>query len=153
MVDSLSPEQRSRQMAKVKSTSNKSTEGKVAGVLTEKGISGWVSHPNNIPGRPDFYFPIQHLAIFVDGCFWHGCKKCGRIPKSRVAFWVDKISSNRKRDIRVRRSLREANYKVITIWEHSLKQADWVRRVRAALDMANRDRESLFPKHYENTVS
>lgn len=53
-------------------------------------------HPNGLPGSPDF--PFQTLAVFVDGCFWHGCPKCGHLPKTRRSFWQMKIERNKKRE-------------------------------------------------------
>lgn len=94
-------------MAKVRSRGNRSTEGRAEAILLEHGITGWIKHPSDILGSPDFYFPKQRLALFVDGCFWHACPRCGRIPKSRVDFWVAKIDANRRRDNRTRRSLRQ----------------------------------------------
>ena len=102
---------------------------KVAAALEKYGVAGWVSHPKDIPGRPDFYFPRERVAVFVNGCFWHGCPKCGRIPKSRVNFWLGKIQANRKRDRRVRRLLRHGGYKTLTIWEHTLRKPGWFRRL------------------------
>ena len=133
MTDTLTPKQRSERMSRVRSSGNKSTEVKVAATLNNHGISGWISHPSDVIGRPDFYFPKQRIAIFVNGCFWHGCPKCGRIPKSRVEFWVNKLESTKRRDGRVRRSLRSSGHKVLTVWEHAIRSSDWLRRVQHAL--------------------
>ena len=120
-------------MSLVRSKGNKSTELKVVAALNSHGISGWVSHPSDVQGRPDFYFPEQRIAIFVNGCFWHGCPKCGRIPKTRVEFWVSKIESTKSRDVRVRKNLRSSGHKVLTVWGHSIESEDWLRRVELAL--------------------
>jgi len=123
-------------MAKVRSQGNLSTEGVVESTMVNKGVLGWVKHPMGIQGKPDFYFPDQRLLIFVDGCFWHGCPKCGRIPKSQVAFWRGKIESNRRRDRVVRRRLREEGFGVIRIWEHEAKGARWIVRLQSRLEGA-----------------
>jgi len=133
MRDPLTKSQRSALMSKVKSTGNRSTEAVVEGSLRLVGISGWVRHPRRIPGRPDFYFRQQRLALFIDGCFWHGCSQCGRLPKSRVGFWKAKIDGNRRRDAVVRRDLRLGGYRILRIWEHDLKSSGWLRKVQARL--------------------
>jgi DNA mismatch endonuclease (patch repair protein) len=133
VVDPLSPEQRSERMSRVRGTNNKSTEGKVERILEENGISGWIKHPAGIPGRPDFYFPDQRLALFVDGCFWHACPKCGRLPKSRPEFWLVKIDGNRRRDNRTRRTLRKSGFRVMRVWEHDLKHLRWLDRLSRML--------------------
>jgi DNA mismatch endonuclease (patch repair protein) len=71
-----------------------------------------------LPGTPDIIIPQSHLAIFVNGCFWHGHKACrrSRLPSTRRKFWADKIQANRKRDERVRRALRRKGWKVLTVW-------------------------------------
>lgn len=133
MADKLSVKERSAQMAKVKSSGNRSTEFRVEQALKLNRIHGWIKHPINIKGKPDFLFPVEKLLIFVDGCFWHACPKCGRLPSSRQEYWVPKIDSNRRRDNRIRRLLRKEGYSVIRVWEHELKQDLWIKRIRRAL--------------------
>lgn len=89
--------------------------------LVRAGISGWELHPKTIRGRPDFYFPQEHLAVFVDGCFWHGCAKCGHTPLTRSEFWAAKFERNRRRDKSTSRLLRKQGVRVLRIWEHRLK--------------------------------
>ena len=88
--------------------------------LVKAGIKGWVLHPPGIFGKPDFFFVKKKLAIFVDGCFWHGCKSCGHIPKTRYAFWKFKIERNQTRATLVKDNLRKQSIKVMRVWEHSL---------------------------------
>ncbi len=111
-------------MSKVRSRGNVSTELAVESVLKVNNITGWRKHPREIIGRPDFYFPVLKLVIFVDGCFWHSCSKCGRIPKSRTKFWTNKIANNCRRDKRIRRQLRKTGFAVMRIWEHELARAN-----------------------------
>ncbi len=59
-------------------------------------------------GKSDFVFRPERLAVFVDGCFWHGCPKHGRKPKSRKTFWTAKLERNAARDRLVTRTLRKA---------------------------------------------
>ncbi len=129
MKDPLNKAERSTLMAKVRSKGNLSTEMAVESVLRASSIWGWRKHPKNVLGHPDFYFPRVKLVVFVDGCFWHGCPKCGRIPKTRVKFWTDKISSNRLRDDRLRGRLRKSGFFTMRIWEHEVKKASWVNRL------------------------
>ena len=85
--------------------------------------------------RPDFVFPKSRMAVFVDGCFWHGCPKHATKPKSNAAFWRKKISGNQIRDRRVNRALRRANWRVVRIWECALQKRSQscLRRIRRAL--------------------
>ncbi len=73
--------------------------------------------------RPDFIFPKVRLALFVDGCFWHGCPKHGTQPKGNRAFWKNKFVRNKARDVLVTRVLRRAGWRVLRIWEHDLHRA------------------------------
>jgi DNA mismatch endonuclease (patch repair protein) len=132
-MDTLTSTDRSALMARVRATGNKSTEGIVVAALREAQITGWRRHPTHILGRPDFYFRTARLALFIDGCFWHACPKCGRIPKTRTRFWREKIESNRRRDIRTSRSLRRQGYQVVRVWEHEVKRSAWLGRLRRAL--------------------
>jgi len=120
MADWLSREQRSRNMASIRSKGNATTEYAFLRLLRAAKISGWRRHPN-LPGKPDFVFPSRRLAVFVDGCFWHGCPRCYRLPEDNRSYWQAKVRSNRLRDRRRSRELRSLNWKVLRIWEHSLK--------------------------------
>ena len=116
---------RSRLMGLIKAKGNKKTEVRLAELLRGAGINGWRRHLP-IPGRPDFSFRRQKVAVFVDGCFWHGCPKCFRLPKQNRAFWKAKIEGNRRRDRSVNGRLRRMGWKVIRIRECRLKYADRV---------------------------
>jgi len=134
-MDTLTPLERSRRMALVRSKGNRSTELLVEAGLKGLGLPRWRKHPRNVRGKPDFYFPRLRLVLFVDGCFWHSCPVCGRLPKSRVEFWLTKIDANRRRDIRVRSRLRRDGFHVMRIWEHELKTERWRGRL---LKLSNR---------------
>ena len=133
MPDLLSKAERSVLMGKVRATGNQSTERVVEVALKAVGIKGWRKHPKTVLGKPDFYFNREKLAIFVDGCFWHACPRCGRVPKSRRAFWLAKIDGNRRRDNRVRRLLRKTGFHTMRIWEHELKTDTWLKRLISRL--------------------
>lgn len=71
--------------------------------------------------KPDFVFRTERLAVFVDGCFWHGCPLHYTRPKTRRAFWDAKIAANRARDRRLDRALRAAGWSILHLWEHALE--------------------------------
>jgi DNA mismatch endonuclease (patch repair protein) len=108
-------------MAKIKSAGCKSTEASLARLLRREKLSGW-RRQSRLDGRPDFIFPARRVAIFVDGCFWHGCPRCYRRPGSRREYWDAKVARNRARDKTVNRLLRRKGWRVTRVWEHELKQ-------------------------------
>lgn len=112
---------RSRMMSAIRGKNTRSTERALRSALMRAGIKGWRLHATEILGKPDLYFPKQKLAIFVDGCFWHGCAQCGHIPRTRSSFWAAKIQRNRQRDRAAVRRLKASGTNVIRVWEHSLK--------------------------------
>jgi DNA mismatch endonuclease (patch repair protein) len=111
---------RSALMSRIRSSRNKTTELKFAMLLRASKLKGWRrNYP--LPGKPDFVFSASKLAVFVDGCFWHG-HDCGRNlkPKRNAQAWRKKITGNRLRDRRVSRKLRALGWRVIRIWECAL---------------------------------
>jgi DNA mismatch endonuclease (patch repair protein) len=113
---------RSRNMQAIRSTNNATTERKIRAHLSQLAIKGWRIRPSSVPGSPDFVFPSVKIALFVDGCFWHSCPRCGHIPKSNVKYWKAKLTRNKIRDRRVNRELRSAGFTVIRYWECALKR-------------------------------
>lgn len=113
--------ERSKTMGAIRSKNNKTTERALRMALIRSQIKGWNLHAD-LPGKPDFYFPRQRLAVFVDGCFWHRCPNCGHIPKTRVEFWAAKFERNRYRARKVSRQLRSNGIRVLRFWEHELKR-------------------------------
>lgn len=120
MADTLSPERRSALMARVGQRNTK-PELVVRRLLHARGWR-YRLHRKGLPGTPDIVFPGRQAVLFVHGCFWHGhnCKLC-RLPKTRTEFWAAKLSANRERDARKVRELNEAGWRVMTIWQCSLK--------------------------------
>ena len=148
MADVFSKSKRSEVMSRIRSRGNKATELALAKLLRRHRITGWRRHiklriandewrTSNTSGRirkskfeirnfavrPDFVFRQARLAIFVDGCFWHGCPRHATQPKNNRAFWRRKFSRNKLRDKLVNHALRRANWRVIRIWECRLRKS------------------------------
>jgi len=86
------------------------------------GISNFMTHINDIPGKPDIAFLDKKLAIFVHGCFWHHCPKCNpSLPKSNTEFWKTKFERNKERDARKKELLKKIGWHVMVFWEHEIK--------------------------------
>ncbi len=111
---------RSRTMASIRGVGNRSTELRLRLSLVSKGVRGWTLHPAGIQGNPDFAFVRERLIVFVDGCFWHGCPRCGHLPRRRRRFWEMKIRRNRERDSATVRRMRTQGWRVVRFWEHEI---------------------------------
>lgn len=145
MADVFSKRKRSEVMARIRGRGNKDTELALAKVFRLNRITGWRRHievrgekaegrrksartshftPRPFRVRPDFIFPKLKLAVFVDGCFWHGCPQHGTKPKNNAAFWQKKLAANKRRDALVTRTLRKAGWRVVRLWEHALRRGN-----------------------------
>jgi len=162
MADVFSIRKRSEVMSRIRSRGNKDTELALARLLRAHKISGWrrqveirgravaavcdrrkTSGAHRAPlqrpafrVRPDFVFAKLKVAVFVDGCFWHGCPRHCSQPANNRAFWREKLAANRTRDRKVNRALRAAGWRVVRIWEHALarkREARLVAKLRKAL--------------------
>ena len=131
-MDTVSKKKRSWIMAQVKSYGNKSTEQNIVALFRNHKISGW-RRGYRLIGSPDFVFPGKRVAVFVDGCFWHGHPRKCRIPQANREYWIEKISRNVKRDKLVSRILRKKGWKVIRIWEDSVCKPSTIKRFQKAL--------------------
>lgn len=116
MTDSMTPAQRSRCMAAIRSRDTV-PELTVRKVLHALGYRFRV-HVKTLPGKPDIVLPHLHAIIFVHGCFWHlhSCRD-GRIPETKRGYWFPKLQGNRLRDQRHRRKLRQLGWRVLTVWD------------------------------------
>ncbi len=135
MADVLTKAGRSTLMGRVRSAGNASTEQRLVRLLGKHRITGW-QRGALLPGKPDFVFRAAKVAVFVDGCFWHGCPRHARTPNTRVVFWKAKLARNAQRDREVRSALRKRGWRVLRIWEHELAQrneAQLLRRILAAI--------------------
>ena len=120
-------------MSRVKGAGNKATELRLIQIMREHQLRGWRRHLR-IFGNPDFVFLSARLAVFVDGCFWHGCPIHGGLPATNKAFWLEKLSRNRRRDRQVTRRLKKSEWHVLRIWQHDLRNSERVaKRIRKFL--------------------
>ncbi|MBR1247501.1 DNA mismatch endonuclease Vsr [Bradyrhizobium sp. AUGA SZCCT0169] len=120
MADVLTPAQRHLNMSRIRGQDTKPEK------LLRKGLHSrglrYRLHVRTLPGRPDLVFPRFRAVIQVHGCFWHGhhCPMF-KMPATRTEFWIKKLNGNRDRDQKTLRSLRQDNWRVLTIWECSLR--------------------------------
>ena len=120
MADVFTKVQRSMVMSRIRGRDNATTEMRMVRLLRAAKVTGWRRH-SRMFGKPDFVFQKAKVALFVDGCFWHGCARCYRAPKSSAAFWRAKIQRNMRRDSNVSRELRKCGWKVFRMRECQLK--------------------------------
>lgn len=120
MTDVFTPEQRSQIMSRIRSRGNVATEGRFIQILRDNKIGGW-RRGSDLPGHPDFIFRRERIVVFIDGDFWHGNPKKFRLPKSNLSYWGKKILSNRARDKRINRQLRQTGWSVLRFWQTALK--------------------------------
>ena len=147
MPDVFTPTKRSAVMALIRGKGNKDTELRMMALFRAHGFTGWRRHPK-LFGKPDFVFRRERVAVFVDGCFWHGCPKPKHapLPKNRAEWWAAKLMRNRQRDLLVTRTLRKAGWRVVRVWECDLSSRNWTRvaaRIRRALTHC--DTASMLP--------
>jgi DNA mismatch endonuclease (patch repair protein) len=160
MPDVFSKAKRSEVMSRIRSRGNRDTELALARLLRAAGICGWRRHlliratvesswlsvegwksrknlqlstlnpQPPLTVRPDFVFLKSRTAIFVDGCFWHGCPKHATKPANNKDFWKKKLAGNKKRDRVVNRTLRRAGWRVVRIWECELTRTNEARLMK-----------------------
>ena len=135
MSDVYSKEKRSDIMSRVKNKKTKPEE-EFAKILRKEKIK-YRRYARSLPGNPDFIIAESNLVVFIHGCFWHGHHNCRRatIPKTNRKFWTNKISGNKRRDIRVARQLRNLGWHVMTVWQCHFRSKD--RIVKKLQRMAN----------------
>ena len=132
-TDVFSPEKRSAVMRRVKGRDT-SPELAVRAILRAAGI-GYRLGGCGLPGRPDVVMKGRRTVVFVHGCFWHGhdCPRGARTPKANREYWTAKVARNAARDARTAAELTAAGWRVETIWECDLKDAEALRRRLGAL--------------------
>jgi DNA mismatch endonuclease (patch repair protein) len=132
-MDTVSSKKRMQIMRSVR---NKGTnlERIIWAMLAGMGINNWKKNDPSIIGTPDISFIEIKKAIFINGCFWHGCKTCNRkTPESNNQFWEEKIQKNIVRDKKTYKKLGTENWEILIIWEHDLKNKKLYRNVRESL--------------------
>ena len=120
MADWLTAEQRSRNMAAIRSKGTKPEERLGVLLRTMFPRRKIVQHPE-ATGKPDYLVPSLKLMVFADGCYWHGCPQHGRVPEDNRAYWAPKLERNKTRDRRVKRELRKQGWVVVRVWDHDLR--------------------------------
>jgi DNA mismatch endonuclease (patch repair protein) len=143
LADVFDKEKRSEVMKRVRSTGNKSTELRLIRLFVDNGIKGWRrNYP--VKGHPDFVFPKQKVAIFVDGCFWHGHDCRNTRPKENGAYWTKKRDRNMKHDREVTVLFESRGWKVLRVWECELKkknQYQTITRIQEVLRVEDKQSE------------
>ena len=150
MTDAFTLERRREIMSRIRS-SGTTPEEKLCALV--RGALGrrWRIDKNvrALPGQPDVVIPSLRLAIFADGCFYHGCTEHGHVSKSNVDYWLPKLVRNRRRDRANRRVLRKMGFAVWRFWEQELKgrrlartQLALTRKLKARLDLHRSRKEA-----------
>ena len=139
MTDVFTRAKRSEVMSRIRARGNRDTELRLMLIFRKHHISGWRRN-GRVFGKPDFVFPREKIAVFVDGCFWHrhpGCK-FAYTPKSRPEFWQRKFDSNVTRDKIVTCELRNSGWRTLRVWECQLHQKHWPKIARRIVRLLNR---------------
>lgn len=116
---------------------NTGLERRVFSMLAGMHLSGWKRNPPGVYGKPDVIFQEARIAIFIDGCFWHGCVQCQRkLPETNHDYWERKIQRNIKRDKLIREELSRNGWIVISIWEHEMCNVEDRKKIQLKLRLA-----------------
>jgi len=108
-------------------------ENELCEALRAANFGRFQRNVKSLPGRPDVVFRAARVAVFLDSCFWHACRRHLRRPASNLAYWEAKIRRNRARDLAVNRLLRSQGWKILRLWEHQLKRPTSRKRALLAL--------------------
>lgn len=120
-MDTVSKKKRSEIMSRIKSKNTK-LETDFRKELWRRGIR-YRKSPKKYFGRPDIVVKKNKTVIFVDSCFWHGCKPHCRIPQANKKYWVAKIKRNVERDRKVTKHYQKIGWKVVRVWEHEIHKS------------------------------
>ena len=138
MPDTMTPAARSALMRRIRGV-NTSPERHVFRILDAAGVEHR-RHAKDLPGTPDVAIDRIKVAVFVHGCFWHGCPQHYRLPKTRSEFWAAKLARTRRRDMQAQRMLSLAGWGVVTIWEHEARnQRRVLEQIRSAARFPGRN--------------
>jgi DNA mismatch endonuclease (patch repair protein) len=152
VADFLSKETRSRVMSRIRSR-NTTPEVALRRALYAAGIRGWRCHVKHVPGKPDIAFIRWKVAVFVDGCFWHGHPEFFTPGKSG-AYWDAKIERTKERDRLANETLEAAGWRVVRLWDFEIEKAlgESVLTVSAALEDAKTPASGLPARHGTTSV-
>ena len=123
-------------MSRIRGSGNRDTELRLMALFRAHGTTGW-RRRQKLFGKPDFVFRRMRVAVFVDGCFWHGCPKPKHAPrpKNNADWWAAKLDGNRARDRKVTRTLRSQGWRVVRVWECDPGARHWPRVARRVEQM------------------
>ena len=140
MSDNLTHEHRLKAMRAVKAKGTR-LERRFSSMLAGMNLRGWKKNVDNVLGKPDVVFEALRLAIFLDGCFWHGCPFCHKkLPSTNRDYWEKKISRNKSLARSYTKKLRKNGWIVVRVWEHELSSAVTMGKLRRRLyDLAARN--------------
>lgn len=119
MVDTLSKEQRRKNMQAIRSQSK--LENQVSREIWKRGLR-FRKNDKSLFGKPDISIKKYKIVIFIDSCFWHSCPIHGNMPKTNVEYWEKKLNKNIRRDLEVNQYYKEKGWNVLRIWEHNIKK-------------------------------
>ncbi len=122
MADKVDKETRSRIMSAIRS-SETNLEKRVRKALSSEGFR-YRKNVKRLAGCPDIAFISKKVVVFVDSCFWHGCKKHFRMPKTNKAYWKNKINRNKERDRLITKKYKNDNWVILRFWEHDFDDFD-----------------------------
>ena len=133
MADVFDPQKRSNVMRQIRSKKNKSTEIRLIEIFKKNNVTGW---KRNYPvrGHPDFVFLKCRIAVFVDGCFWHGHDCRNTRPETNKEFWQKKRERNIKHDQEITELIEKRGWTVVRIWECELKRNNYENALRRITD-------------------
>jgi len=121
MADTFSKEERSAIMRKVKAKGNLSTEQRLIAIFKKNNIKGW-RRKYPVIGKPDFVFTNKKIAVFADGCFWHGHYCRNIIPKQNAVYWNKKRQRNIDRDQQITELFLRRGWVILRFWECDIKK-------------------------------
>lgn len=133
VMDILTQKERSKRMSLIKNKHTK-PELQIRRLVFHLGYR-YRLHTNSLPGRPDLVFKSRRKVIFIHGCFWHrhNCR-LGRLPKTKLDFWLPKLEQNRLRDLKNLDQIQSLGWKSLTIWECQLNEPNLEARIKQFLD-------------------
>ena len=147
LADIWTREKRSEVMSKVRSKNNKSTELRLIAQFKYYGVKGWRRN-YKVKGKPDFVFHKERVAVFADGCFWHGHNCRVFHPGNNEQYWLNKLEKNRQHDLDITEHLQKLGWRVIRVWECEIKNGQAIKKI--VMELRNQ-REEMIKKLESDT--